>query len=181
MSTKSECMVCRKPNATLNCGICETDLCKNCIEKAPDEAFAMLTVKPEILNHTGYCPNCFDDEISPKIEEYAALLERARNVGIWTKAYKGNVPVVKKARDPIAVEGAEDKDDLFMKIGFAAAEQGFNGLIRVEVNYKKLQFDKGQKYQKMVWSATGHPVLVDEAKLAREEFHEAHWRVLSHR
>jgi hypothetical protein len=88
------------------------------------------------------------------------------------------IPVIKKSRTEVEVKSGSDRDDVLLKLGFLAAELGFNGLMRGELVRKKVR-DHG--YQKMEWSGRALPVKVDEGKLERSEFREAHWRVLHHR
>lgn len=142
----------------------------------------MLEKIPDELTKLQYCPRCHDEKVAPIAEHYAQTLERAKNVGFWAKAYRGNVPVLKKARYEVQVQGGTDRAEVLLKLGFRAAEQGFNGVINGELIGKKVRREGDRKgYQSMEWSARGWPVMVDEDKISREEFREAHWRVLHHR
>ncbi len=178
---KLTCITCRAPKATLNCGLCEADICRNCVQQAPHGTFDFLTTKPAKLLHPSYCTICFDQEIAPEIETYEATLEKARNVGLWSNNYRGNVPVLKKSREPISAKDFADSEELTLQMGFLAAELGFNGLVDMKIKGRKVRNDGVKGYQTMLWDAEGWPVLVDEEKLSRNEFREAHWRQLHHR
>lgn len=177
-TSKATCLSCRLPKAENHCGICESDLCRNCAERLSEDAFELRKEVPAELKHSIYCPQCFDQVVAPAQAEYADLLEKAKQVGVWTRTYKGNVPVLKKAQTEVSVDNARDRDDVFMRLAFKAVELGYNGLVRAEITSRK-QRDHG--YQKMVWSGHALPAQVDMEKLEREEFREMHWRVLHHR
>ena len=138
----------------------------------------MLIERPETLQHVNYCPRCHDEVVAPALAKYNETLARAKNVNYWPRAYRGHIPILKKAREEISVASGRDRDDILLKMGFIAAEMGFNGLVRGELVSRKVR-DEG--YQKMEWSGRATPCNVDEEKLERNEFREAHWRVLSHR
>ncbi|MBI3542190.1 MAG: hypothetical protein HY075_02805, partial [Deltaproteobacteria bacterium] len=143
-----------------------------------EDTFELLDPVPAELCHNNYCPRCFDSVVGPAKASYDETLERAKKVGFWSRGYRGNVPVIKKALRDIEVVGGKDRDKVVLKLGFKAASMGYNGLVRGELVSKKVR-DHG--YQKMVWSGSAIPCTVDEGKLEREEFREAHWRVLAHR
>lgn len=116
--------------------------------------------------------------MAPAAAAYSETLERAKNVGYWPRTYKGHVPIIKKGLEILRVEGCRDRDDALMRLGFMAAERGFNGLIQGELSSKK---ERDHGYQKMLWSGHALPAKIDDEKLERAEFNEAHWRVIYHR
>lgn len=175
---KSVCCFCRLPRATFECEVCSEPVCRSCVLRLPEETFAMLPEKPAGLCHDKYCPRCHDEHIETALTTYNEIMERAKNVGYWAKGYRGHVPVLKKARFDISVENGLDRDDVLLRLGFKAAQAGFNGLIQGEVTSAKV---RNFGYQKMTWSASALPCMVDDEKLAREEYREAHWRILHHR
>lgn len=177
-SKNETCCFCRQPRADAGCEVCSEPVCRSCVQHLSEETFAMLSTKPEILSHDKYCPRCFDEHVEPARVRYEEVLERAKEVHFWPRTYRGNIPVLKKGRVELSVPSGRGRDEVLLKLGFLAAEQGFNGLVQGELVSKKVR-DHG--YQKMEWSARGMPVTVDEGKLEREEFREAHWRVLAHR
>lgn len=178
-SQKELCTFCRLPRATLKCEACDQAVCRSCVEHLNEEAFEFLSDRPDRLKHLVYCLRCHDEIVSPALETYNQTLERAKNVGYWPRTYRGHIPVLKKALDKVRVETGRDHDEVLLRLGFMAAEQGFNGLILGEITSRKVRTEHG--YQKMEWKGHATPCLVDEEKLSRAEFREQHWRVLPHR
>lgn len=177
-SSKELCCFCRLPKADLECEVCHDDVCKSCVVRLPEESFALMTPKPENLSKSAYCPRCHGDIVEPALATYGETLERAKQVGYWSRTYRGQVPVLKKGREKIEVSGGRDRDDVLIRLGYMATELGFNGLIQGELKSRKIR-DHG--YQKMEWSGHALPCIVDMEKVEREEWQEAHWRVLHHR
>lgn len=177
-SEKAVCCFCHLPRAELGCDSCSEPVCRSCVHRLHEDTFLMLAQVPKELSHTDYCPNCHDNNVAPALEKYNEVLEKAKGVHFWPKTYRGHIPILKKGRVEIVVAEGRDRNEVLLKLGFLAAEQGFNGLTRGELFSKKV---RNHGYQKMVWSGKGFPVTVDEGKLERAEFREAHWRVLHHR
>lgn len=172
------CCFCRLPRAEMDCEVCKEPVCRSCVQRLSEDSFNMLSKKPAILSHDKYCPRCHDEHIEPARASYDETLERAKQVHFWPRTYRGHIPVIAKGRAELVVEGGNDRDEVLLKLGFMAAELGYNGLIKGELVSRKWR-DEG--YQKMQWTGRGFPVTVDEGKLERAEFREAHWRVLHHR
>lgn len=172
------CIFCHQPKAGLSCGACLEPVCRRCVLRLDGEALKLRAEKPEILSHSAYCPNCYDRHVSPSLAEYETTLAHARETCVWSKNYRGHIPILKKARKQIEVEDFADKDELVLQLAFRAAEMGFNALTGTEITSRK---SRENGYQRTLWSGRALPVLVDEEKLSREEFREAHWRVLHHR
>ena len=178
---KEVCSFCRLPKAVPvqdDCNVCQESVCRNCVQMLHEDDFRYANERPEILSHARYCPRCFDEHIIPAREAYTETLERAKNVGFWTRTYRGTIPIIKRGRLEIEVKGGRDRDDILLRLGFRAAELGFNGLVHGVMASKKL---RNHGYQKMEWEARALPVKVDQEKVDREEWREAHWRILSHR
>lgn len=178
---KQLCCSCRLPRAQQNCPVCQEPLCRSCAQRPEPEAFAFKAKVEPILTHPEYCPRCYDAHVVPALNAYLETLEKAKNVGFWPKTYRGHIPVLKKARIEVKVEASPDRDEVLLRLGFMAAEQGFNGLILGEIIARKVHKGNSRGYQTMEWSGHALPAQVDQDKIDRAEFREAHWRVLSHR
>ena len=162
---QEECFSCRKPKAISHCGICHEPLCKNCAQFLEASTFSFRQTVPEELSHTYYCSPCYNEKIEPALEAYNEVMVRARAVYFFFTTQKKNfVPVIKRARESIHVEGCVDRDETILRLAFRAAEDGYNGIIQGEVSSKKVR-DEG--YQKSVWQGTGVPAHLDEIKLER--------------
>ena len=177
-TTKEVCSFCRQPRAIEVCEVCNEFTCSKCMIRHNPESLEALTSIPIELEAVDCCPRCYDAKVQPALDAYNEVLERAKAVGYWSKAYRGHVPVLEKGRIEVAVQDGKDREDVIYKLGYLAAEQGFNGLINGVVDSKKV---RDHAYSKMVWSGKALPCRVDMEKLDREEYREAHWRVLHHR
>jgi len=178
--SKALCCFCRLPRAELSCGACSEDVCRSCTESVDDEAFSLLSERPEVLSHAQYCPRCFETIVEPALADYGERLKRARNVGYWARTYRGHIPVIKKARRDVEVAGLRDRDDALIKLGFMAVELGFNGLVHGELVSRKVR-ENGDGYQRTIWSGRATPCMIDQEKLDRADYNEATWRVIPHR
>lgn len=181
MSNKT-CFYCRKENPNRTCGLCEKDVCKKCGNAFAPDSLEFLSPLPAALTHTFYCPDCFETEVEPACSRYQEQLALAKEMPIWSKNYRGTIPVLKKGREPIAVLNVSDKDKATLALAFKATELGFNGLSHVTIEPRKVRENNDPKgYQKTLWSAHGLPIMIDAEKLAREEERETRWRELHHR
>lgn len=178
MSSKELCSFCRLPRADLNCQVCTQSICRHCVQRLAEDAFTFLTTRPVELTHRDYCSRCYDEQVVPRLEQYNETLAKAKEVHYWPRTFRGNIPILKKGRTEIEVASGNDRDETLLRLGFLAAEQGFNALVHGEIKSKKI---RNFGYQKMEWSGSARPVIIDVEKLERQEFHEAHWRVLAHR
>ncbi|MBI2605182.1 MAG: hypothetical protein HYW49_03780 [Deltaproteobacteria bacterium] len=164
------CIFCHQPKAALSCGACLEPVCKGCVLRLDGEALRLRAEKPAALSHSAYCPICYDRHVSPALTEYETTLARAREACVWSRNYRGHIPVLKKARKQVEAKDFADKDELVLQLAFRASEMGFNALTDTEITSRKSRVNG---YQKRLWSGSALPVLVDEEKLSREEFREA--------
>lgn len=164
---KSLCISCRSPNAALHCELCNETVCKNCIQVLDEDAFSFQAVTPPELRHIRYCAFCYDAHVAPALEKYTEVLERARGLYFFFTTQKKQYPLVRKARQKVVVEACNDRDETILRLGFLAAELGFNAIIEGEVTAKKV---RNEGYQKSVWHGVGTPAQVDAEKLARQDY-----------
>ena len=158
-----ECVACRRPKATLNCGICEEPLCRPCSQFLPEGSFSFLEVIPPELVHNDYCPTCFDAHVVPARTSYDGFMSHANETAVFFTTQKRALPILKKALRWIEVDCA-DRDEAILRLAFRAAEQSFNSLIEVEVTCSKV---RNFGYQKSAWHGKGRPADVDVAKVER--------------
>ena len=152
------CKTCKKPKAPYECGLCHEHICKSCAQFLETEAFSFRKSVPEELTHNCYCYNCFDDKVATPLNEYNEILDRARNIIIYTKDQTKLTRYLKRKEDPYKVENCIDEEEAVMKMAFYAAESKFNCLIDVQFVSKKLGTGS---HQKSVTSATGVPITID--------------------
>ena len=164
---------CSSPKDPSECDVCFEPVCKKCALKPAPDAFMYQPEVPEGLKKDRYCSRCFDSEVAPSLARYDEILERAKNVIFLTNAFKGHLPILKRAKTDVEIEGIMDRDELILRLGFLAAEAGYNSLIRSEVVSKKI---RNEAYQKSEWSGHGTPALLDEKKFKIQEEREETYR-----
>ncbi len=155
------CIICQSPKIHAHCGICKNALCKDCEEYLEPGSFSFLEKTPEELDLAHYCPSCFDSTITPARTKYEETLALAREVNIFFSADKHLPRILEKAKKPIHVENCKDRDETILRLGFKAAELGFNSIIKVEVTAAQI---RNLAFQTSRWQGTGIPVNIDLAK-----------------
>jgi hypothetical protein len=165
MEEKQECISCRKLKADRQCGLCEGSVCRGCAEFLEEQAFAFLAKRPEELSHSFYCSPCFDSVVAPQRSEYEETLERARQVYVFFSSQKRHIPTLGQAQTEVRVDHCADRDETILRLGFRAAELGFNAIQKVEVTAKKV---RNAGYQTSDWCGSGLPVKVDPVRIDRD-------------
>ena len=168
-----ECISCRKPKAKTECPLCFEPICKNCLQPVDSDAFQYMPDRPEDLSHARYCGFCLDATINPALEVYTEILERAKKICLLTKAYKGHVSTLKKAKYSIEVKDCPDREELIMKLAFMAAKEGYNALLQTDLVSQKI---RNEAYQKSSWSGEAWPATIDAERLDRDEAREEMYR-----
>lgn len=132
------------------------------MELAPEEAFFYApNPAPELL-HPRYCFQCFDSVVRPALDEYEAKLAVAKEVFSVPKAYRGQLPLIDEAKEDIRVDDCKDPAEAVLKLGFLAADRGFNAIIRTRTLQKKL---RNHAYQTSRWSAEARPANLNGDRL----------------
>jgi len=129
------------------------------------DTFKFFNPVPENLSLKQYCPNCHDQTIVPALDEYNAILERAREVHIFFTADPSPPRLLKRSKREIKIEDCADRDETILRLGFCAAQLKFNAVIYVSVTAKQI---RNHAHQKSSWTGTGLPGLIDEEKLLRQ-------------
>jgi hypothetical protein len=163
---KALCCTCFKPKATLTCGLCAADVCKYCARFLEDDSFAFLTQKSPEMQQDTFCGPCFDSKIGPALESYQDTLARAKDIHIFSKVQNKETRFIRRDEDRLQISECEDRDEVTMRLAFQAAERGFNGVIDVEIESRKVK--TGNTYQTTRWWGSGIPAHIDPAKLVRD-------------
>lgn len=161
---ENSCCSCLKPKATLVCGFCKEAVCKKCTQFLEEDSFSFLAKVPEELSHLAYCPRCFQEKISPELEAYNEIMERAKDIAVFYKAQSKETRLMSRKASPLLVADCSDKEEAVLRLAFFAAKANFNGLIDVDVNAKKV---REGAYQTLTWSGSGIPANISEKKLNR--------------
>lgn len=157
---KSEaCAICQKPKAPFHCGLCEVALCKSCAQVLADEDFAFLAKRPPELAHGVYCAPCFDSKVAEPLQSYNETLDRAREVNVYTKEQAKETRLLKRTEKPLRVEACADEEETLLRLAFLAAQAGFNSIIDVEINSKKV---RDHAYQTTMYTGTAVPIQLAE-------------------
>jgi hypothetical protein len=131
-----------------------------------DPFFVSLEAVPAAQVAGRFCGRCWDAEMAPKLEAYRETLETAKQVFVFFTTQKKAIPLIRKSKVPVKVDACADRDETILRLAYDAAKDGYNAVVDVEVNAKKV--NDGGSNKSAVWKGTGVPALVDEAKLDRQ-------------
>ena len=162
---KPNCCTCQKPKATLTCGICKDSVCKYCAQFLDDTSFSFLAEIPQDLAAGTYCIPCFDAKVAPELEAYNDTMKKAKNIHVFEKDQGKETRFFKRLEEPFKVENCADRDETLLRLAFFTVRAGFNTLIDVDVVSKKV---RNGSYQTTMWTGSGIPTHVDEARLNRK-------------
>lgn len=156
------CKNCRKPKAPYLCGICQEHTCKSCTHFLDESTFSFLRKVPVELSHTSYCPSCFDEKVATPLSAYEAMMEKARDVMIFTKDETKKTGHIKRREDILKVEECEDEQETILRLAFLAAQEGFNCILDVSISTRKIIVGS---HKKTVFSGTARPVTIDPKEI----------------
>jgi hypothetical protein len=148
------CTICQKRPTSLECGVCSEFVCKYCAQILDTDLLVAFEKAPESYATGLFCAPCFDSKIAPIITSHREVLERAKNVHIFFKTQGKETRLVKRNEKPVSYQDCADHDELLLHLAFAAAKKGFNAIVDVVVQSKKV---RSGSYQKLIWSGTGVP------------------------
>lgn len=163
--SETQCVSCRKPNATRSCGLCAGGVCKGCVQFVEPTTFSFLPTIPPELSHPHYCSGCYASVVEPALAEYEETMERARGVFVFFTTQKKRPTALKKAKEQVRVVACADRDETILRLAFLAAREGYNALLETEIDSKKV---RNAGYQRSEWSGVAFPASVDAAKIDRE-------------
>jgi hypothetical protein len=159
---ENSCVVCFKPKPTLSCGSCQEAVCKKCAQFLDEGSFSFMSEVPALLKHTTFCGPCFDRSIAPALADYAAALDKAKGIVMFYKEDSKQTRFFSRKEKEFKIEGP-DKEEVLLRLGYHAVEKGFNAMVDVEVNSKKIR--KGGTYTTTSWSGVGIPTQVTSKRL----------------
>lgn len=156
------CIHCRKTKGVGVCEVCHQTSCKDCTQYLPEDTFSFQSKLSAELKHHRYCIGCYEQHVTPALEAYHEILERAREVYFFFTTHKRPPTVLKRAKEVLRVTECKDRDETILRLGFMAAALGFNAVVEAEVKSQKI---RQGAYQKMGWSGVGIAAQVDATKL----------------
>lgn len=162
MTSVQLCKTCRKPKANYPCGICEEQVCKSCAQFMGEDSFSFLKKIPADLKHQTYCSQCYDEKVAGPFAEYNAIMEKAKEVIVFTKDRAKLTGHLKRKEDPVVVEDCEDEDETLMRLAFFAAQEDFNCILDVKITNKKIIVGS---HKKTIFSGSAIPITIDPSKV----------------
>ena len=162
--SKITCSCCFKPKANLHCALCNNDICKYCAQFIDENGFSFLRKIPADLQHTTYCPNCFDDKVAAAFNDYNETVEKSKEIYVFYKKEGKATRLLKRKEEPYKVDGCRDREEALMKMSFWAVKDECNALLDVELqNHKKIV----DTYVTITWSGYAVPIFVTEDDLRK--------------
>lgn len=162
---ESTCTSCLKQNPQLTCELCSAPVCKSCTQHLHiEEGLNFLRERPVELTHEMFCPACFDSKVMPKLEAFREIMARARDVNVFYKSQSKESRFVRRTEKPVKVDDCPDKDEAVLRLAFRAAEAGFNALLDVDLDARKVFHGR---WQSSVWFGSAVPARIDQKKLDR--------------
>lgn len=146
------CCICQKSKAPITCGICESSVCKSCTEFLDADSFSFLPQVPAELSHLAYCRLCFDAQVAPALENYQENVTKAADIQVYLKNQSKETRLFKRTEDRFSVVNCDDHDETLLRLAFQAVQAGYNALIDVEIDGKKV---RQGSYQTSTYQGTG--------------------------
>lgn len=154
------CKTCKGPKAKYQCGICQECTCKKCTQFQV-ETFSYLIKIPEILTHSQYCSQCFEEHIASELQDYQQTVEEAKEIVVFSKEYTKQTRLLNRRAEVLKVFDCEDEEDAMMKMSFQAVKLGYNSIIDVEFKNKKVI---NGSHKRFIVDATSIPSTIDKNK-----------------
>lgn len=157
----TNCQTCKKPKATLECGLCHCPQCKKCAQMMDSDAFSFLEKIPDPLSHHAYCGQCFDNHVAQELQNYQDILEKSRDVTIYSKEQSKETRLIKRTDRLLKVTDCLDRDETIARLAFLAVKENFNTIIDVTVKNEKVIVGG---YQSLKFHGTAIPIQLDRVR-----------------
>lgn len=159
------CVVCQKTKSLNACGACGDTVCKSCAQFVDEDTFKYQAHKPASVQHSLYCPVCFDQHVAEAIHHYEDTLNKAYEIAVFEISQSKETRLIKRLEKTIRLENETDRNDAIMKLAFIAAEKNFNSIIDVDIVGKKV---RDGSYQTTSYTCSAVPVNVSDRKLLKD-------------
>jgi hypothetical protein len=156
----AKCAICKENPAIGPCGVCRQNVCKVCEQEVPADAFSFREQVPLEFQQVHFCSPCFDAKLEPELLSYAATLEKARKVFVFHEGNAKPRSLIKMHNKGISVSRCLDHDETYLRLGFKAAEKGFNAVVHAHV-------ERGSP--RKFWQGKGIPAHINEKQQLRFE------------
>jgi hypothetical protein len=135
------------------CLVCECSLLKGDVQFVAEDTFSFSSVSGKGLAGT-YCMSCFDDRVTPELERYNLLMEKAKDVNVFFSSQSKESRFVRRTEKPIKVVDCQDRDEAVLRLAFLAAEAGKNSIVDVDLSSVKVM---NGNWKSLRWSGLAVP------------------------
>jgi uncharacterized protein YbjQ (UPF0145 family) len=140
-------------------------VCKSCVQFTDEDQFSFLTKIPTELQTSTFCETCYSQKVVDAIENYKDMMEKARQVNVFEKSQIKETRFLKRKEKPVKVLSCADRDEAILRLAFRAVELGFDTIIDMVMDSKKVS---SAKYHTTVWNGSAIPVNLDPRRLVKD-------------
>lgn len=161
----SECQICSKTKAPLECSLCHSSICKSCAVFLEENDFRLLTKNPLGTDAKCFCHICYQNTVIPQLNAYEDLLNRAKEIHVFMKDQGKETRLIPRKEKPVHVENCEDHNETILRLAIFAAEKNMNALVDVEVSGKKV---KDGSYTTTIYSGKAVPAEFNDKRVVKD-------------
>lgn len=155
------CALCHSEKNLRSCESCDSPVCRDCITHLEPERFRFHPTPPKLWRKKHFCLNCFEEKVAPELAHYDEMVEKSEEITIVSKAFRGQVPCIKRMQEPSHVKDHLDLKEAVAHLKFLAAWEGFDAVVGVENFSTKV---RRHGYQHMEWKVVGHFAHLDRRR-----------------
>jgi hypothetical protein len=173
MGDNEKCYYCDSTKGVCDCGLCQKTICKKHREHVPEGTFSFFTVVADVLTKENYCHECYEAHVLPEKVRYDDLMFKAHEAYYLSRAYRGNVRIMKKHIKRVEVNDCDDRREMILRMAFMAAELGYNAVIDAVLESNKVRIGATKNvpgkgtYQTHSWKGSALPALIDGEHLEK--------------
>ena len=162
----SGCDLCGAPKAIKTCGLCERDVCKNCVQYLEQDKLRFHPAPPAFAKHGIFCVDCYEEQVRAEVEKYEEVLARSEQVKIVRASFHGYIPTFKKAERTTEVNDDAGRGIAVNRLKFLCAWEGYDTVTELDTEHKKV---RNHGWESKIWSASGRFVNLDHKKFRPPE------------
>lgn len=159
------CTICQTNKAGLECGPCQTPVCKYCAQFIDADTFSFFPTLPEDLKHEVYCNSCYDAKVAPHKELYEKTMAAAKEIQVFNITQGKETRFIRRNEKPVKVVDCPDYEEAVLRLAFFAALAGYNAIVDLDLSSKKY---KDGTRQTTKWSGSAVPAQVESRKLVKD-------------
>ena len=163
-----KCHLCSSTKQLRPCEECGEPTCKACIRYLDQELAVLHPKPPKCFRSSIFCVDCYEKEAAAEVHKMEETLQKAFEVLLIRKNYRGMIRSHLKAKEPLDFAGHKDKKEALLHLCFVTAWMGFNAVLSLEVEFKKVRHFG---YEKKEWVARGLPVTIEDISKVAGNYH----------